>query len=507
MDVREKMRGTQTGEGATEGCNLAADVGGGYSCIESQRRILPNPYLSEATQCPAGSRSFPFPTPAAGCNPGRESSISSFAAAWSGFIWIQFKPERENDAGCRGRITQAVGLLIALLLAGLAAAEQASIESARDLLAKGRLKEAVVVLHEVVAADPRNFDARILLGSALALQGLRSESIEQLLEAVRLKPDSPQAYNTLGMVLSRFVEVKAAREAFEKALELDPNLVEARVNLALLLAQAGEFGPAGEHLDRAIQLQGDTRPAAYSHYLRARIWIAQKEMGKAASELESAVKLRPDYAEAWSDLGGIRRVEGDPKGAQQALERAVALQPGNEKAQYRLGVQYLENRQPHRAIDCFNKALQHEPEDRALLYNLTLALRRDGQEGEAKRVDDKLSRLIQTKNKVAATGLAIGDLNDAGMALEKAGDIRGAMEKYRAALEIDPTDVVLRLNYGLALCRLGRWQDGAAELREVLRLDPNNGDASKALYIALDETEKQAAQARKADSHEPAQKH
>jgi Flp pilus assembly protein TadD len=385
---------------------------------------------------------------------------------------------------------QAVGLLIVLLWAGLAVGGQATIENARDLLAKGRLGEAVAVLRDVVAADPRNVDARILLGTTLALQGKRSESIEQLAEAVRLRPDSPRAYNSLGMALSRFVEMKAAREAFEKALELDPNLVEARVNLALLLAQAGKFGPAGENLDRAIQLQGDTHPAAYSHYLRARVWIAQKQMGKAASELEIAVKLRPDYAQAWSDLGGVRRVRGDPEGAQQALVRAVALDPDDEKAQYRLGLQYLENRQPHRAIGCFNKALQHEPEDRAILYNLALALRRDGQEGEAKRVEDRLSKLIQTRDKVAATGQIIGDLNDAGMALEKAGDIRGAMEKYRAALELDPSDVVLRLNYGLALCRLGRWKEGAAELQEVLRLDPNNAKAAKGLYMARDETEK-----------------
>jgi len=121
---------------------------------------------------------------------------------------------------------------------------------------------------------------------------------------VRLQPDSARAYNTLAMVLSRFIETNAAREAFEKALQLDPNLAEARVNLALVLAQAGEFVQAGEHLDRAIQLQGETQAAAYSHYLRAKIWVAQKEIGNAVSKLETAVKLRPNYAEAWSDLGG-----------------------------------------------------------------------------------------------------------------------------------------------------------------------------------------------------------
>ena len=93
--------------------------------------------------------------------------------------------------------------------------------------------------------------------------------------------------------------------------------------------------------------------------------------------------------------------------------------------------------------------------------------------------------------------LAIGDLVDAGRGLEKSGDFRAALEKYRAALDLDPSDAVLRLNYGLALCRLGRWQQGVAELREVLRLDPNNAAAAKALYIALDEKDKPTDQASK----------
>src|SRR5260370_5209196 len=176
------------------------------------------------------------------------------------------------------RIRETLKVVFALFLPGLAAAEQPSIENARALLAKGELKEAAVVLHEVAATDTGNVDARILLGTTLSLQGRRSESIEQLHEAVRLQPDSARAYNTLGMVLSRFIETNAAREAFEKALQLDPNLAEARVNLALVLAQAGEFVRAGEHLDRAIPLQDETQAPAHSHYLRAKIWEAPQEM-------------------------------------------------------------------------------------------------------------------------------------------------------------------------------------------------------------------------------------
>src|SRR5260370_24120435 len=142
-------------------------------------------------------------------------------------------------------------------------------------------------------------------------------------------------------------------------------------------------------------------------------------MGKGGSELEIAVKLRPDYAQAWSDLGGVRRVEGDLKGGQLALERAAALNPDDGTAQYRLGLVCLENREPHQAVEHFKVALLHEPDDRATLYNLALAFRRDGQESEAKRIDDRMAKLIQTRTKAAATGQPIAHPNDSRMNLHE----------------------------------------------------------------------------------------
>jgi tetratricopeptide (TPR) repeat protein len=239
-------------------------------------------------------------------------------------------------------------LLAVLVCSELLVAGQSPLERARELVAKGSLKEAEVTLRQIIAADPNSADARILLGTALVLEGVRGESVEQLTEAVRLRPNSANAHNKLGTAFSRFLEIKPAREEFEKALELDPNLAEAHVNLALILAQAGEFGPAGEHLDRAIELQGNRRAAAYAHYLRAKVWGAQNQNEKATAEFQAA------------------------------------------------------------------------------------------------------------------------------------------LAKYRAALDLDPTGFGFRLNYALALCRLGRWQDGVVELREVLRLDPDNADA-KALYIAREQ--------------------
>ena len=389
--------------------------------------------------------------------------------------------------------TTLLNLVAVLVCSELLAAGQSQLGRARELVAKGSLKEAEVTLRQIIAADSKNADARILLGTTLALEGVRGESVEQLTEAVRLRPNSANAHNQLGMAFSRFLDVKPAREEFEKAIELDPNLAEAHVNLALILAQAGELGPAGEHLDRAIELQGNTRAAAYAHYLRAKVWGGQNQNEKSIAEFRRAVELRPDYAEAWSDLGGMRRLTLDRVGAVQALERAVALKPDDALAQYRLGQLYLQEGRTLKAVAHLKQALALVPDDRATLYNLMLALRKTGRFEEAKPIEARMSELQHQSDRASQVGLASSRLNSEGVDLEKSGDIRAALAKYRAALDLDPTGFGFRLNYALALCRLGRWQDGEVELREVLRVDPDNADAAKALYIAREQAKAERA--------------
>ena len=163
--------------------------------------------------------------------------------------------------------------LITLAWAGLLLAQRAPlrppVEAAWELLAKGERQAAIRLLHDIIMTNPRDADARLLLGSVLTEDGERSESIAQLAEAVRLRPKSAEASNALGEAFRTFDDTKAARRAFEKAVALDPGFAQAQVNLGLVLVQAGEFEASAEHLDRAIQVLGPVPDAAHPHYLRA----------------------------------------------------------------------------------------------------------------------------------------------------------------------------------------------------------------------------------------------
>ena len=71
-------------------------------------------------------------------------------------------------------------------------------DTAWKLIAGGQRPQAMVLLRDLVKKDPRNVDARLLLGSLLMEDGDRPESIAQLSEAVRLRPQSADAQNALG---------------------------------------------------------------------------------------------------------------------------------------------------------------------------------------------------------------------------------------------------------------------------------------------------------------------
>jgi protein O-GlcNAc transferase len=367
-----------------------------------------------------------------------------------------------------------------LICASLLLAQRTSVEAAWDLLAKGNRKQAIVLLHEIIQANPRDADARLLLGSVLMEEGERAESIAQLTEAVRLRPKSAEAWNALGEA-----DPKAARGAFEKAIALDAGFVQARINLGLILVQSGELQAAAQHLDRAIALLGHTPDAAFPHYLRAKVYTEQNDVQKAAAELKEALALRPDFAEAWSDLGQAKKTLLDDAGALAAFQRAVDVGPDDAVAQYRLGAEYLHSGKANLAVPHLQKALALKPEDQSTLNSLQLALREEGQLEEAAQVRKRLAELLRKRDTASQNALIAIQLNNDGANLEKAGNLRGALEKYRAALELYPEHTGIRVNFAAALLRLGQWNQGIAALREAVRRDPANSTAKAALDSAL----------------------
>ena len=242
---------------------------------------------------------------------------------------------------------------------------------------------------------------------------------------------------------------------------------------------------AAGNLDQAIKLLGNSPEAGYALYLRAKIYTLREEDDDALRVLNKAAVLRPDLAEIWADLGEVRKTKLDGHGALAAFKRAVELNPADAVAQYRLGAEYLRQDEAAPAAEHLELAYKSNSQDQSVLNALQSALRKEGKLAEANKIRAQLTELLRQRDEAMQKSVTAIKLNNEGASLQKDGNLPGALDKYREASQLDPNHVGIRVNYAVALLRLGHWTDGLNELHEALRRDPGNDQIRLALKDAL----------------------
>jgi hypothetical protein len=116
----------------------------------------------------------------------------------------------------------------------------------------------------------------------------------------------------------------------------------------------------------------------------------------ARREAAEAARLMPAAAEPQYVLGLIARAENRTSDAQQAFERVRQIDAGDVGSAIHLGQIYLEDRRYREAIDALRGAAAAEPYNVTASYNLGLALTRDGQVEEGRKILEQAQALRGT---------------------------------------------------------------------------------------------------------------
>lgn len=96
-----------------------------------------------------------------------------------------------------------------------------------------------------------------------------------------------------------------------------------------------------------------------------------------------AIRIRPDYAMAMTNLGNVRFRLGDITGAEQWYRRAIELDPSQPEAEYNLGYMALEQGFAHESVKHFERAIALDPTFASAYFNLAMALEQMGRHDEA----------------------------------------------------------------------------------------------------------------------------
>lgn len=227
------------------------------------------------------------------------------------------------------------------------AQEPDAYSQALERVRAGDVEGSVDLLKKAIADLPEDWERRDVFAKILLKLDRQGEATIQANRAVQLAPDKSGPLVTLtDIYLARGLPDKAA-DSIAKAQQLDPDNGKVLERAAAVAASAGK-------LDEAIALN------------------------------ERVVASRPDNSEVLIALADLYNRNKQPKKAEEALNKVVALDPANaHRTFYNLGV-VIENRddagesEHRKAIEAFRKAIALKPDYAIVHRDLGFTLLRTG---------------------------------------------------------------------------------------------------------------------------------
>jgi serine/threonine protein kinase/tetratricopeptide (TPR) repeat protein len=222
--------------------------------------------------------------------------------------------------------------------------------------------------------------------------------------AIALDPDYALAYAGLAdCSCFRFFEhaggdeaLAQAESASRRALKLDPELAEAHASRGLALTYQRRFDEASEEFERAMELDSVLYEAPWYY---ARSLQAQGKLAEAVVLYEKAAELRVDdyqasifAAQAYRSLGRGDEARAAGERGLAAAERALALNPNDSRALYLGAAQLQMMGDMARAEEWARRAVQSDPHNPLMLYNVGCLYAMAGNRGLAL---DHLERAIE----------------------------------------------------------------------------------------------------------------
>jgi tetratricopeptide (TPR) repeat protein len=192
--------------------------------------------------------------------------------------------------------------------------------------------------------------------------------------------------------------------------------------------------PASFSAQKAAALQkkaANAAPAVQENELTAQQWF---ERGFAAADIDErlrlysgAIRLKPDYADAFYNRGIARRSRGNFEGAIKDYSEAIRLKPDYAAAFYNRGIARSAKGDFDAAINDYSEAIRLKPDYAVAFYNRGVAR---SAKGDFDRAIKDYSEAIRLKPDYAAA------FHNRGIARRDTGDLEEAAKDFREATSL-----------------------------------------------------------------------
>ena len=234
----------------------------------------------------------------------------------------------------------------------------------------------------------------------------------------------------------------------------------------------GNFDAAISAYRRAIELKPDYAEA-YNNI--GTVFDYQGDFGAAIEMFEKTVYLNPDPAEAFYNMGVAHGDKVDLDAAIVAYRKAIELKPTYAEAHYNLGNALSDKGNFPAAAEAFRNAINLKPDWVSAHYNLGVTLFKQCDYNAAITC---LEKAIELKSNLPEAFVYIGE------ALFKKRKFNAAVVAFRKAIELEPSDAELYDRLGVALGKMGDHVPAIEMFEKALDINPDDAKARNNLAIA-----------------------
>lgn len=401
--------------------------------------------------------------------------------------------------------------VLLLLLCGLGASWAGSSSGA-----EAEAQTAPPVAEDLEAVPPAPLDG---LEEAVRIQLQETRRQVERLVAERAEPSRlVPAFGDLGRLYLLYDRPETAAVCFRNVLRLIPGEPKASYYLGVIHQEAGRFEEALGAFDRVLAARPDDLPSL----LRGgEILYQLRRLDDARQRFERARELAPKNAAVSFGLGRVANAEKRWSEAVEWFERTLAAQPEADSVRHPLGLAYRRlgrlqeakdslkaaganapifddplmrrlfeltatsrsffiegNRArrrglPELAESHYRRALELDPENASVRYNLGTLLADAGRVDEAEE-QFRLATTHDPEHRDAFFNLGVG--------LRARGELGQAADAFRAVTRLDPDDSAARMELGATLYAAGQTEEGLELWRQITRLDV--GDSELWLKLA-----------------------
>ncbi len=339
----------------------------------------------------------------------------------------------------------------------------------------GDLAGAEAIYEKVLAREPRNAEARNLLGVVALQRGDFPLSVRLIREAIDIDGGNAGFFNNLGQALQADGDPNQAAACYGKALEIasgDPDILN---NLGTVLHELGRLDDAKAAYDEALSKQSNDPEIHHNH---GALLHHMGLLDDAVAAFRRALALNPNMESTYLSLGGVINEAGDREAAIGAYTRAIELNPLFTEAHDALKLLYWDAEEFERMDESFYRVSQALPQSSEAHCNLGRALI------ESQKPEDAETALRQALKLDGNNAEAHHHL---GRVYAMGNQWDDAISEHREATRLNGGDAVFKETLGDTLTRAGKFSEAIEELWKGHEINPRRSGILAALTIAMNE--------------------